>query len=86
MEFILICEKQTFLGCFSRAFFKVFVCLSSVTSLLNDKLEFIGILLTFVWDFTSSAVLSFAKYLLIFGTESCPCPVVSERNQSYLNT
>ena len=63
-------------------------CLSSFTSLSNGKLELIGILLTFVWDFNSSTVLSFAEYLLIFGTESCP--VVSELNQTlvimYINS
>ena len=41
------------------------VCLSSFVSLLNGNLEFIGILLTFVSDFTSSVVLSFAEFLLI---------------------
>ena len=66
----------------------MFVCLSSFVSLSNSKLELIEILLTFVWDFNSSTVLSFAKYLLIFGTESCP--VVSELNQTlvimYINS
>ena len=81
MEFILICEKQTFLGCSNRAFFKIFFFLSSFLSLSNGKLELIGILLTFVCDFNSSIVLSFAEYLLIFGTESCP--VVSELNQTF---
>ena len=76
----LIRDKQTFLGCFNRVFFKMFVCLSSFTSLSNGKLELIGILLTFVWDFNSSTVLSFAECLLIFGTESFP--VVSELNQT----
>ena len=84
MEFILIYDKQTFLGCFNRAFFKMFVCLSSFVSLSNGKLELIGILLTFVWDFNSSTVLSFAEYLLIFGTESCP--VVSELSQTFTLT
>ena len=44
------------------------------------SLEFIGILLTFAWEFTSSAVLSFGEFLCIFGTESCP--VVFKLNQT----
>ena len=58
----------------------MFVCLSSFLSLSNGKLELIEILLTLVWDFNSSTVLSFAEYLLIFGAESCP--VVSELDQT----
>ena len=34
-------------GDFTRTGFKFFACLSVSTSLLNGKLEFIGILLTF---------------------------------------
>ena len=75
---------QTFWGFFIRAFFKVFLSLSSFAALLNEKLEFIEISPTFVWDFTSSVVLLFAEYLLIFGTESCP--VVSELSQTFTLT
>ena len=80
MEFILICDKKTFWRSFIRMFFKVFVCFSSFALLLNGKSKFIEILLRFFLNFTSSAVLSFAEYLLIFGIESCP--VVSELNQT----
>ena len=80
MEFILICDKKTFLGCFIPAFFKAFVCLPSFASLLNGKLEFSKILLTFAWAFISSGVLSFAEFVFIFGTGSCF--VVSELDEA----
>ena len=57
------------------------VCLFVIIRIaIKSKLEFIRILLTFFWDFISSAVLSVGEYLLIFGRESCP--VVSELNQT----
>ena len=80
MEFILIYDKQTFWGCFIWAFFNVFVCLLSFASLLNGILEFIKILFAFFFE-TSSAILSFAEFVHIFGTESCS--VVSELNQIF---
>ena len=79
MEFLL-CGKKRFWRCFICAFFKVFVCLSSFASLLNGKLEFSKILLTFASAFISSGVLSFAEFVLIFGTESRL--VVSELDQT----
>lgn len=80
MEFISICDKQTLLGSFIRAFSKVFACFSSFASLLNKKLEFIEISLTFAWDFKSSTELYYADFVLIFGTKSCL--VVFELNQT----
>ena len=58
--------NKPFWGAYSRVFQDD--CLSSLASLLNDKLEFIEISLTFAWDFTLSVLLSFAEFLLIFGT------------------
>ena len=72
-DYVCINMWQTyFWWWFIRKFFKVLVCLSSFTPLLNGKLEFTGILLTFVLDFISSTALSLAELLLIFSTESCP--------------